>query len=1242
MKNKKIMATILSLVMIISAFVVIFGFGASATDWEVSNDGSGAWDRYLTCGEVITFTVSDNSLVPNDDYDVKVWNGTHWRTLTEVGNDNADEHGDLTIQVHVPGWDELAKCPTLQKGDTSLSAGQWNISLFKDGSQVDATLNTTITIGNLYDIRYKHNGVWLDHIVYNMTYGQLYIYVYNWTSSGWEVEDDETFDFWLYQPDGTQIDTKQDSTVGYWDADLSRSQNNYNNGNGCLENNLKVTVKNDNNALHLSNAKLPTKINMTINAPSSATWGDTINVEGNIYDGQSDYVPNYDVAIYCPMNGGYYQVDTDDTSSLGRYSFSINTGTGYTPYAGTWYVGTYETTSGTHRINETEILNIPDFISYGSFEVGTKSSATVRVENSADLITGFNQTVNVSVRNMSWMENDEYRSMKIHVTGLDAWNGTSAVEYADDDIVLVNDGTCHFYNDNKAYYRFTYRFNQTGSGTILVSWPGNMTDQGKNDSYYSDTYSNEELLPSISGSTTFSVVSPSNINMIVRGTMMDSVVVTETTSTKWINGSDTFTIDVYGSTQDERKNATITVSGCGLDFTIEEDDTASTNDHLVSKGNGQYTVRISPKTAGTLTITATNGSDSDSNDYTITGLYGSVTTSIGDDLEISVETLETITATITNGQYAQLRVTYYTRTWGGATSVNYTTGDNTAGNGLNGVFEIKPELTDLDVVGYLVVAAKAGSSLYMYDIIEIAPVHDLDVQVVNPAAEENQTLTVGLDDQTLEVEIKDPDGDIVDDIDTVTGKLIDEDHDEDDPLQTVTFTHTGDRWVLPSSFVPRFDGQLLITAVNNSGVNEHDGNVTVDVEHATMTFSPGAAIAAIGTRNLTVTITTQDALGNPLPEGTTLYINVHDAKSTIDDTTVQVENDGTAEFEIINVKDDIGTINVTLQGFYSASYRGNLTLGEFTIKFPNFDVEPSTIYIGRPNTVKVTATDDDGNPLDLNLTLLPTSQTSWGMAWVPDPVRTNAAGEAIFSVSPDASGTLNVTIMKNITYTNGALDIEAEDYVMTSTVVTITSLKELEISVSKSPINQGDTLVVTIKSGDVGVDGISVTFGEASQTTKDGGKAEFTVPDPKVDSAIYTITAKGTGYSTAEKSITVIKVYQITIVGPSGKTPKGEKVTVTITAKGSALAGASVTLKDADGNEVWDEPKISDNNGKISFTAPKKGEYTVVAEYEDYTTGEITITIGAEKDDGPGFELLTLIAAIGVAFILLRRRKKQK
>jgi len=110
-------------------------------------------------------------------------------------------------------------------------------------------------------------------------------------------------------------------------------------------------------------------------------------------------------------------------------------------------------------------------------------------------------------------------------------------------------------------------------------------------------------------------------------------------------------------------------------------------------------------------------------------------------------------------------------------------------------------------------------------------------------------------------------------------------------------------------------------------------------------------------------------------------------------------------------------------------------------------------------------------------------------------------------------------------------------------------------------------------------------------------------------------------------------VYDITIVGPSGKIEKGKTYTFTVIAQGSALAGATVTLN---GDEY-----TSDGEGKVSIKMSSTGEQTITATFpgDGYKDGSLTITV--KKASGtPGFELLTLIIAIGVAFILIRRRRK--
>ena len=110
-----------------------------------------------------------------------------------------------------------------------------------------------------------------------------------------------------------------------------------------------------------------------------------------------------------------------------------------------------------------------------------------------------------------------------------------------------------------------------------------------------------------------------------------------------------------------------------------------------------------------------------------------------------------------------------------------------------------------------------------------------------------------------------------------------------------------------------------------------------------------------------------------------------------------------------------------------------------------------------------------------------------------------------------------------------------------------------------------------------------------------------------------------------------MKKWTITIAPPKN-VYSGETFTVTISAKGSALAGATVTV------DAGAQTATSDADGKASFKAGSKGtQHTITATFGDYEPGMVTVTV--KEKQTPGFELLTLIIAIGVAFILLRRRR---
>jgi hypothetical protein len=915
-------------------------------------------------------------------------------------------------------------------------------------------------------------------------------------------------------------------------------------------------------------------------------------------------------------------MDTAITYASGRFSLSAATDSGS---AGTWYIGT-EQTGGSYRIDETHKVDIDDFIKYFAFDVASDDSARVELESPDEVISGFDQTLNISVFN-SWDE-DYYDEMWVHVTGVECvYEGDS---YDDDDIVLIDIlATNGWVTDNEKYahYEFDIKFNETGTVTIIVTHPLD-----------NDHYEDEELAANITGETTFSVISPDDMNIIVED-MPETVALKDDDGDSppedcdWQNKSTLITVWVYGDDQDEPKNATIIIKGAGIDIEIEEDDEPADNEDLNDKGDGWYEIWVSPKKAGVVTITVENESDNmtGEKDFTIKGLAGSVTTSIGDDLEMSVRSTEIITVNIVNGQYAEVHLTYFDENWDlvGNGCMNDTIGENEAGNGLNGEFEFYVTNDDIEEgVGYIVVAAWAGADFFFYDIVEVAPIHDLVFEIIEPEDALNQTLTVGLEHE-WEFKIMDGDGNLIDDVDTITGEIYDPE-DKDDTLQEFELKEkSGSIWYM-DEFIPHFEGELLLTAVNNTGEDEHDGNTTLDVGLATITYSPEGATAGIGVENLTIEIMGMDANGNLLPDGTKLYLNMDDAEAVTDPVegnSVTIDEDGMAEFDIEEVGDKKGKINFTFWDEYDEDYCGNITDGFFEILYPTFIVDPAIIYIGMSNQVTITAYDYDNDPIEgVNITLKPS--VGGVIPSQPEPVETDAIGQVVLSVQPVASGKLNVTIARDLHYEDGVLDWT--DAVVTDTYITATSLKPLSIDLSQSPIFQDQTLTVTVKSGDNTVSGITVKFGQETKTTDASGEAAFTVPDPGVESATYKVTASKEGYTSASEDITVIKRFDITITGPTGEISAGQQITVTILAKGSALAGATVTI---DG-----ETYTSDENGKATITIPStEGSYTVTATFEQYKDGELTITVGAGGI--PGFEALTLIAALGVAFIILKRRK---
>ena len=1192
--KKRLGSILIVLALMFSMVVLLTQPVLAAPDIYVSKTSN------LTYGEIIWVNVS--GLTPDEDYGV--WIETESAGWEEnVTEDTADAYGRVSLEVEVPYRNPL--------GDYTLSVRDML------GAEMESD---TIQIYNTYLVIVKVNSNEVSYLLHNRTYEyggspELTFEVFN----GSNLADDWDLDATLYDPAGTYVDSTTISN-GKWIPNIVTFDYVGDLPNREVDYWLNVSTSDAEHTGEWTNISIPVKLNVTTTvSPTDLTYGDedvtvTVYVKDWDWDEEDDLnVAGYTVSVYSPAtDGNYILIDQDTTGSNGRAILNFDTTDGS---AGTWYIGTEE--PGSDRIDETEKLDIADFISYASFTVESEDIARLDIESPDEIVSGFNTTINVSsyVSDPDDPDNDFYDELNIHVTGVEAYyNG---MEYDKEDIITISDAVLTGLSSNEryAYYEFSITFNKTGTGTIIATYPVS------NDVLME--WPNKDLLANITGTKTFSVVSPAAMTIIVDD-MVEEVLVNEISACQWKNTSTVITVNVFGDNQDDRMNASIEITGCGLDISIDEEDAIDDGYWI---GDGEYEIEISPKTAGTVTITVTNDTEDKtvSKDYTIKGLFGTVTTSIGDDLEISVESEEKITATITNGQYSEVHVTYYDENWVFLSCLNDSVGDNTAGNGLNGIFEFSIDTVDIeDGVGYIVVVATAGAN-YMYDIVEVVPVHDIDIQIITPTNATSLSLTVGLE-HTYELKLYDPDGELMEDVDTVIGKIVDEDHDEDDPLQTVEFDEkTGSVWRI-KDWEPWFAGTLIITATNDTGLNEHDGNISLDVGLATISYSPGTATAGIDTEDLDIDVTGIDANGNQLPEGTTLYLNIEDDWSIVlDDTSITLDEDATGTFTITTVGDNATAINATLLDYYDEDIDGNETIGEFMVEYPDFTVTPSEIYINYPTELTIVAKDNEGNPIEgINLTLLP---SSGGVLSVqPDPVETDDTGTVILSVSPQASGKLNVTIARDVDYINGRLNWT--NAVITDTYVTVTGIKTMILTISESPIYQGETLIVTVDYGATPISDVDVTFGTVTVKTGTDGVAEFTVPDPGVDYAIMKVSAKKTGYISVSEDVTVLKKWEIKM-SVSGEVTTEASFTVTVVAKGSALAGATVTFQS--------ESKITDAEGKASFTAPAdEGTYTLTATYENYLPASLTIEI----KKAPGFELLTLIIALGVAFILLRRRRK--
>jgi hypothetical protein len=621
---------------------------------------------------------------------------------------------------------------------------------------------------------------------------------------------------------------------------------------------------------------------------------------------------------------------------------------------------------------------------------------------------------------------------------------------------------------------------------------------------------------------------------------------------------------------------------------------------------GRWTATVTPtKPSGTITITIDwPGDDNGTASQTIEIVNGTYVTSAVPSFTIGAS--YNLTVTVKDMDDSPVKNGYVYLMWEDIpVQFNATIGDNTVGNGKNGeyTFWIRPQdATTPDWAPQnITVAAQWYSHFWGYTKVVMERDHDMMVNI---------TPTTAYAGDAVEYDI--------------TVSLVGGGHPDATGLSIALFNETGkyvtgiDEWYKDGDYditneeIILSGGTYYIAAMNDTS-DSQGHNATLIVTNYIVTSSPSILAWIIDEdTNMTFQLT-------PAGDGTLTLYNMSSTPAASDlgaSTAVSIENGS-------------GTLNgvdATTLGNVTFSYTPDggadrMADGLLRVTTATATPNPATIYLGEATVVTITVTHpatgvalkdvriglDHGMPLNESI-----------LAKLPTDLFTDANGRVEFSISADASG--NVTIyIENETDPDNAFVIFAQ------------ARKPMTISLNPS-VDEGKTFTVEAKSNGVLITDTPVTFtfdGQTWPTTT--GVATLTAPSVPT-SLTYPITATAEGYATAIGAMIMVINIPKLIVAIAGEVKTGQTFTMTIADDtGSPVIGATITF---DGKTY-----TSGAGGVITITAPStEGTYPVTATFPGYATLSDTVTV--VKGGGiPGFELLTLIAAIGVAFLLLRRRR---
>ena len=622
---------------------------------------------------------------------------------------------------------------------------------------------------------------------------------------------------------------------------------------------------------------------------------------------------------------------------------------------------------------------------------------------------------------------------------------------------------------------------------------------------------------------------------------------------------------------------------------------------------GRWTASVTPtKPGGTITIAIDwPGDDNGTASQTIEIINGTYVTSAVDSFTVGSDF--NLTITVKDMDDTPVKNAYVYLMWeDGDTEFNATIGDNSVGNGKNGEYTFwipphKKDATTPDVAPQnITIAANWYSHFWGYTKVVMERSHNMVVNITPSTAYAGDAVEYD-----------------------IAVSLVGGGHPDETDLHVALFNVTGayvtgeDEWWKDGDY-DITDEQLILNggtyyiAAMNDTCDSRGHNATLIVTKYIVTSSPSILAWIIDdATNMTFQLT-------PAGNGTLTVYNMSSVPEAADvgaETQISIENG-------IGTLDEVDATTLGNVTFAYTPDGGALRCasGLLRVTTATATPNPATIYNGEPTLVTITVTHPaTGTPLeDVRVGLDHGMNLSDSiLAKLPTDEFTDAAGKVQFSITADASG--EVTI-----YIENETDPDNEF------VIVAQARKPMTISISPS-VDEGKTFTVEAKYNGVLITDAPVTFtfdGQTWPTTT--GVTTLTAPTVST-SLTYPITATAEGYTTAIGTIMVVNIPKL-IVAIAGEVKAGQTFTMTIADDtGSPVIGATISF---DGKTY-----TSGAGGVVTITAPStEGTYPVTATFPGYAT--LTDNVTVVKGGGiPGFELLTLIAAIGVAFLLLRRRR---